>query len=478
MYEGRYSYIGIDAGGVYVLCYEYLKEASGMGIEIGLPMMKLGRQGGGTKRRGNLSAVIKEAWLSEAKDGTLYRCSRHYDRERVGLNEYTGYRMADDLIAAIGDKVDAYAADYKERTGRAMRGDAVIGYAFIVKPPAEWMNSLTPKQREQFWRDSNEITDRILGDTIMAATIQRDEQGEHRHIIGMPWTKDGRLSARDFMTSDLFRQFNRDYPREMRAKGWDIDDAIIYDPDAEKDMTPEQKKAYRKECREKKKNSGLSSDAYMRKQEEQRQAKIAELDARIEKLAEKEQKAEELSRGPLIGRAARKAEARAKDAEGRQKAAEDVIEAARAEKQALDDQIREQRAILQSIEQATEQARKDAEEYDRQVKKSSRELQVQVNGAKDVQRFLGRVMNGQERATAADLFAFMKEAVTPDGRTLYEQDMDTFKSWLKDTARDRYASLEDTIADATRRAAKGRKRPDTSNIRQQPGRSNDYEIGD
>lgn len=458
-----------------------------MGIGVGIPIVKLGR-GASKGRTANIGKVIREAWLSEAKDGSLYRCSAHYDKSRLDQNEFTGYQMADDLIEAIEARADEYAAEYKERTGRAMRSDAVIGYAAIVKPPAEWMNGLTPKQREKFWRDSDAVIGNILGDTVMATTTQRDEQGEHKHIVGMPFTPDGRLSARDFVGLKLFQRFNREYPREMQARGWDIDEAIAYDPEATKDMTPEQKAQYKAEHKAKKGKHGLTSQAYMQQQEKQKQARLDQLDAdiagkeaHIAKLDEKEQKAEELSRGPLIGRAARKAEARAKDAEERQKAAEDAIEAARVEKQALDDQIREQRAALQSIQQAQKEAeeQRKASEDARKREEAERKrlradmaamghmIQDKIDAAEKAKVYFEQMQTAPVTPTLKAMGDYMAKVKLKSGRTLYEDVAKQCGAWHQKVAKRHTDSLDDIIAEAERKAAE----------QGQQGRSHDYDMG-
>ena len=53
----------------------------------------------------------------------------------------------------------------------------------------------------------------------------------------------------------LFRKFNREYPRRMREKGWDVDDCTVYDPEKVAGMTESQAKEYKQECIQKKKSA-------------------------------------------------------------------------------------------------------------------------------------------------------------------------------------------------------------------------------
>lgn len=398
-----------------------------MGIRVGMPILKLGHGKGGTKRRGNLGAVIKEAWLSEAQDGGLCRYSKHYDRARLDMNEFTGYQMADDLIAAIEDRAAEYSEDYTARTGRKMRADAVLAYGLVVKPPAEWMQGLTEAERAKFWQDSNAAIGHILGDTIMATTTQRDEQGEHQHIVGMPFTADGRLSGRDFLNLKLFKRFNQEYPVAMRACGWDIDDAVVYDAEAVKGMPPDEQAAYKQAHATKKQGvkHGLSTDDYMRQQEEKRKAEIARMDAdiadkaaRLEKMGEQEQKAEEMSRGPIIGRAAKKAEARRKDEE--QKAEEAKARREAEEKKAAEAtrMVQERQAALRAMDNTEKRLKAKLDALRPEGDITDREMVVALksvcDGMQDGERLWKIVVKRAERERAfweMDIDAVMGDAV-------------------------------------------------------------------
>ena len=84
----------------------------------------------------------------------------------------------------------AYSKQRKAAGGRALRSDASIGWAMIVKPPAEIINAMSPEQQMKFFEDSDRILMEMMGaDNIRATALHRDEQALHKHYFGMGYTK-------------------------------------------------------------------------------------------------------------------------------------------------------------------------------------------------------------------------------------------------------------------------------------------------
>ena len=217
------------------------------------------------------------------------------DRSRTPLNEYTGeYRSGQALTAAITAEAEAYSKEQRQQGKRGLRSDAIIGWAAIVKPPAEWINSLSPKQRKSFFDDSRKIMYDLMGhdekgrSNVRAAVLHHDEAGDHEHFYGAAKTEDGRFCGKDLINLKLFRKFNREYPRRMREKGWDVDDCTVYDPEKVAGMTESQAKEYKQECIQKKKSQKTGQDS-----------KTYKLRREIEKI-EKEREKARLSRDLAI----------------------------------------------------------------------------------------------------------------------------------------------------------------------------------
>lgn len=241
-----------------------------MGVKIGIPIMKLNNHHTKTKRKGYMRAIFCEGL--EERWGT----DPDIERSRTPLNEYTGeYRSGQALTAAITAEAEAYSKEQRQQGKRGLRSDAIIGWAAIVKPPAEWINSLSPEQRKSFFNDSRKIMYDLMGhdgtgrSNIRATVLHHDEAGDHEHYYGAAKMPDGRFCGKDLINLKLFRRFNREYPKKMREMGWDVDDCTVYDPEKVAEMTESQEKEYKQECIKKKKSrkTGQDSKTYKSQQE-------------------------------------------------------------------------------------------------------------------------------------------------------------------------------------------------------------------
>lgn len=241
-----------------------------MGWKVGITTLKLTNQRSTksrAKRTGYLRAVVCEG-LSErwGKDEDI-------DRSRSCRNTYTGITSGVALAEALTKEAAEYSAQRKAAGGRALRADAAIGWAMILKPPAEIINTMSPEQQVKFFEDSDKILVDIMGnDNIRATALHRDEQAPHKHYYGMGYTKSGELCVDKVINPKLYKQLNQEYPRLMRKMGWDIEDCTVYDSDKVKSMTEDEAAAYKRECKAKRqqKKSGVDSKTYKAQQELQK----------------------------------------------------------------------------------------------------------------------------------------------------------------------------------------------------------------
>ena len=238
-----------------------------MGWKVGITTLKLTNQRSKksrAKRTGFLRAVVCEG-MSErwGKDEDI-------DRNRSRYNTYTGITNGVELARAMAKEAAGYSAQRKAAGGRALRADAAIGWAMILKPPTEIINSMLPEQQAKFFTDSDKILMEIMGaDNVRATALHRDEQGPHKHYYGMGYTKSGELCVDKVINPKLYKRLNQEYPQKMREFGWDIEDCTVYDAEKVKSMTEHEAAAYKMECRTKRqqKKSGLDSKTYKAKKE-------------------------------------------------------------------------------------------------------------------------------------------------------------------------------------------------------------------
>ena len=175
-----------------------------MGWKVGITTLKLTNQRSTksrAKRTGYLRAVVCEG-LSErwGKDEDI-------DRSRSCRNTYTGITSGVALAEALTKEAAEYSAQRKAAGGRALRADAAIGWAMILKPPAEIINTMSPEQQVKFFEDSDKILVDIMGDdNIRATALHRDEQAPHKHYYGMGYTKSGELCVDKVINPKLYKQ--------------------------------------------------------------------------------------------------------------------------------------------------------------------------------------------------------------------------------------------------------------------------------
>lgn len=241
-----------------------------MGWKVGITTLKLTNQRSTksrAKRTGYLRAVVceglKERW---GKDEDIDRNLSHY-------NTYTGIASGVKLAEAMTAEAADYSKQRKAAGGRALRTDAAIGWAMILKPPAEIINAMPPEQQVKFFADSDKILTGIMGtDNIRATALHRDEQAPHKHYFGMGYTRTGELCVDKVINPKLYKKLNQEYPQKMRELGWDIEDCVVYDSEKVRNMTKDEAAAYRTECRTKRreKKSGLDSKTYKSQQELQK----------------------------------------------------------------------------------------------------------------------------------------------------------------------------------------------------------------
>lgn len=219
-----------------------------MGFNVGMPVLKLKRGAaakGNSNRRGNLRKILCEAGTerysrTKTLDRELSDTNAHLDPHSLGVEAY------DAILEEVKDYEDEMRkTSYK---GRGLRSDAVLAFSLIVKPEKEWIDAQTPEDRERFFKDSYETLCEIGilrdGDVRMRER-HRDEGAEHEHIIAMSYNGKGELKGKDVVNLKMYKKLNRDYPKRMREKGWDVNELKAYDEEAVKDMNDEEKKAYK-----------------------------------------------------------------------------------------------------------------------------------------------------------------------------------------------------------------------------------------
>lgn len=106
-----------------------------------------------------------------------------------------------------------------DRAGAKTRSNSVIALDAIYTASGDFFKGKSNEEKNQFFRDCLEFHQRKFGHVI-SAVIHYDETTPHMHILSVPLTQDGRLSAREIvgnrtnlsrMQTEFFEQVGKEY---------------------------------------------------------------------------------------------------------------------------------------------------------------------------------------------------------------------------------------------------------------------------
>lgn len=126
--------------------------------------------------------------------GALKHCYReretpNADPERTPTNEHAAATSTDEAMG----RMRALLPEKRRR-------DAVLAVEYLMTASPEWWQEASRKQQDEFFRRSRQwLADKYGADRIVTATIHRDETTPHLSAFVVPLTRDGRLSAREFV---------------------------------------------------------------------------------------------------------------------------------------------------------------------------------------------------------------------------------------------------------------------------------------
>ena len=182
--------------------------------------------------------------------------------------------------------VKAYADSQKDARGRSIRSDAVVCMNAVIKPEAEYIDSLPEDEQMRLLDIAVDNFIELQGrerfkEGRCAIVYHFDEPGGHAHIFWLPVVYDKelqreKLSAKECCNVKWLNKVNRTLPGKVREAGFDIRDADCWDAD----MTPEEKAALLE--RRKKKKNGRSSAQYKADKEKE----IEQLEQKLEAMRE------------------------------------------------------------------------------------------------------------------------------------------------------------------------------------------------
>ena len=111
------------------------------------------------------------------------------DSARTHLNWTAGAKTSEEICAAI-----------KKSLPGKRRKDAVLCIEYLITASPEWLRTRTEKERIEYFNGAIAWLRKRHGVTnIVCINLQRDELSEHLVVYTTALTRDGRLSAKDFL---------------------------------------------------------------------------------------------------------------------------------------------------------------------------------------------------------------------------------------------------------------------------------------
>jgi len=132
-------------------------------------------------KMGNVAASLKHAYRE--------RDTPNADASRTPENEHRAARSTDEAMGRL-----------RALLPEKRRKDAVLAVEYVMTASPEWWKSASPQQQAEFFDQAYKwLADKYGEQNIITATIHRDEATPHMTAFVVPLTKDGRLSAKEFI---------------------------------------------------------------------------------------------------------------------------------------------------------------------------------------------------------------------------------------------------------------------------------------
>lgn len=286
------------------------------------------------RKRTDITGIQKE----NNRTATGYNNSVNRERSELNVPLIQSNNWTQDIKAEI------------DRAGAHTRSNSVVALDTLYTASPQFFDDKTQEQTEHFFKECLQFHQERFGH-IISAVIHYDETTPHLHVVSVPLTQDGRLSARDVIGNRAKMSRTQDMFYEQVGKVYGLDRGERGDGQEKKEHTSAQEHKLR------------------------------------EVKANKERELEELD-----AIKSSKSHARARAEKWRQKAYEQEGKNWQAEidKQRLQSQIEAERAVLQNVTAERERVEKQVKQLQLQgflTLAEQRQLEETIYTDRDSERF-------------------------------------------------------------------------------------------
>lgn len=258
-------------------------------MKVGIPVMKCSLNPSNTvnKKTGKKSQTcpVDLAW-QEMNDERIGR-DMDIDHDMTHLNVWMEGNSSDDVVQIVQNKIDEINRIKRENGKRALRKDAVSVVEIIEKPNIEYMSELNYEEKVKFLNDSHDTFKQLIHEwnpnwTILESVQHHDEFGglsAHNHNLIILTTEDDKglptMNAFKEVNLKFYSFMNKNYPKMMRERGYEVEDVRTYD------MLTEEEKMERKLNPQ---QHGVDSYTYKKRKKEEMEQQLEQLKIRSEEM--------------------------------------------------------------------------------------------------------------------------------------------------------------------------------------------------
>lgn len=259
-------------------------------MKVGIPVMKCSLNPSNTinKKTGKKSQTcpVDLAW-QEMNDERIGR-DMDINPDMTYRNVWMEGNSGDDVVQIVQAKIDEINRIKRENGKRVLRKDAVSVIEVIEKPNIEYMSELSYEEKVKFLKDSHETFKQLIHEwnlnwTLLESVQHHDEFGglsAHNHNLILLTTVDDKglptMNAFKEVNLKFYSYINKNYPKMMRERGYEIEDVRTYD------MLTDEEKMERKLNPQ---QHGVDSYTYKKRKKEEMEQELEKLKIRSEQMS-------------------------------------------------------------------------------------------------------------------------------------------------------------------------------------------------
>lgn len=164
------------------------------------------------RKRNDISGIQKEA----TRTATEYNNRVQPGMDIFNVNLIQSNNWMQDIQAEI------------DRAGAKTRSNSVVALDAIYTASGDFFKDKSNEEKNQFFRDCLEFHQRRFGHVI-SAVVHYDETTPHMHILSVPLTHDGRLSAREIIGNRTKMSQMQTAFYEQVGKGYGLERGVQMD---------------------------------------------------------------------------------------------------------------------------------------------------------------------------------------------------------------------------------------------------------